>query len=137
MSVLLALPVIGVCFWMLASTGRLLWQQSRSIWWWIGFLCLVGLGGIIGWELGFLEIRVSPRHRWAGIPFPIGFFVWEEDRWTDFVPPPPLQVLHLFADVGLAIIVFEFPFLFGLWLTGRRRRLVESSQVGSALANHR
>lgn len=123
MSVLLALPIVAVCILMLFKTSRLLLSQSRSMVWWIGFVCLVGIGGVIGWELGFLEVRVSPRLRWGGVPFPIGFFVWEEDRWTDFVPPPPLQVLHLCADVTLAINVLAFPFFFCLWMTGRRKRL--------------
>lgn len=122
MSVLLALPVIGVCFWMLANTGRLLWQQSRSIWWWIGFLCLAGLGSVIGWELGFLEVRVSPRLRWGGVPFPIGFFMWEGDRWTDFVPPPGLQLWHLCADITLAIGVLLFPFFICVWQVGANGR---------------
>lgn len=122
MSALLALPVVAFCVLEMAITARLLWQQSRSVWWWIGFLCLGVLGSVIGWKLGFLEIRVSPRHRWAGVPFPIGFFVWEGDRWTDFVPPPGLQFLHLCADIALAIGVLVFPFLICVWLAGRRKR---------------
>lgn len=125
---LISIPLIGLGVWLCWKVAALFRRGSAWTCWWIAFLVIVTAGAIGGYGLARVDLRVSPTFRWVGLPMPIGFFQLEEGRWTDFIPPLPIQLLNLLADVLVPITVL----LTCLLLTWR---LVRSNPRSTAGAN--
>ena len=61
---------------------------------------LIGAG--IGFIILFYNIegyRVTSKMRWFGFPIPVAIWVWETDRWTDFVHSTAVSLLIVVVDV--------------------------------------
>jgi hypothetical protein len=125
---LISIPLIGLAVRLCWKVVALFRRGSAGTYWWIAFLFIVAAGASGGYRLARVDLRVSPTFRWVGLPMPIGFFQLEEGRWTDFIPPLPIQLLNLLADVVVPITVL-LPCLLLTW------RLVRSNPRSTARAN--
>jgi hypothetical protein len=108
-SFLISLPIIGLAWWLVAGTTSRMWRLRAGWAWWATLSLLVLLGGYAGYRLGRCEIQTSATFRWGGLPLPIAFFALEGDRWTDFIPPPPVQWTNLLADILAPVLLMAIP----------------------------
>jgi len=125
-SFLISLPVIGLAGWLLAATTSRMWRLSAGWGWWVTLGLIVLLGGYAGYRLGRCEIQPSATFRWEGLPLPIGFFALEGDRWTDFIPSPPIQWTNLLADILSPVLLMAIP----LAIIWRRRARMHTGNQG-------
>jgi hypothetical protein len=119
LSVLISLPLIALGAWLLWKIVALFRYGSAGRAWWIAMVVIIPAGGIAGYRLARLDLRMSETFRWVGVPMPIGFFQLEEGRWTDFIPPFPVQLLNLLVDVLVPIMVLLGVLLL-TWRLGNR-----------------
>jgi hypothetical protein len=103
LSAFISVLLIGIVLWVLWTTIGLFRRASARGGWWTALIVIVTAGGVAGYRLARVDLRISGTFRWVGLPMPIGFFQLEEGRWTDFVPPFPVQLLSLLADVLVPI----------------------------------
>ena len=120
LSFLFSIPILAAAGWLTAKTVARMWRLKAGWAWWGTLGVVVAAGAYAGFRLALCEFQTAPNFRWVGLPLPSGFFVWEEDRWTDFIPPPPVQWTNLPADVLAPVLVLMIP-LFLFW---RRRERV-------------
>lgn len=93
-------------YWVIAELRR---HHVAPVWW-VGLACFVVLGLCVGiWAGVLLEYQPNARLRIQGFPVPLGIFVWEKDRWTDFVPPRLVQYGAVLANVLAAIALALAP----------------------------
>jgi len=111
MGFLIVITVLALEAWIIVSLARWLWRSDKDKRWWIGFGCLAAAGICLGGWASALVYQVSPNMRWRGFPVPLAFFVWEEDRWTDFIPPEPVQWGGFAADILSGAIVCLLPLI--------------------------
>lgn len=112
MNLLIALGLIAVSLWLLWKVCVRLWQRQSSARWWIFGGVIFGLGLTLGWWTAFhFEYHATPRMRVVSAPLPLAFFVWEEDRWTDFVTPEYYMWPALVANVLSIAAVIVSPLL--------------------------
>ncbi len=113
MNLLIALGLIVASLWLLRKVFVRLRRQHAGVGWWIlGGVALV-LGLALGWWTAFhFEYYASARIRVFSAPLPIVFFVWEEDRWTDFVTPEYYAYPAFVANVLSIAAVVVSPLLF-------------------------
>jgi hypothetical protein len=113
MNLLIALGLIVASLWLLWKVfARLRRQRAGAGWLGLaGGVLVVGLA--LGWWTAFhFEYHASARMRVFSAPLPIAFFVWEEDRWTDFVTPEYYAYPALAANtLSIAALVVS-PLLF-------------------------
>jgi len=113
MNLLIALGLAAASLWLLWKVfARLRRHQAGTGWWILAFVVLT-LGLVLGgWTASHFEYHASPRIRVFSAPLPIAFYVWEEDRWTDFVTPEYYSYSVLGANtLSLAALVLS-PLLF-------------------------
>ena len=108
--------VIGYCVWLVVRGWRRLFQAKARWLWWVAFAAIQIAGGAVGYQLAFGEMEISSTFRWAGIPFPIGFFHWEDGHWVDFIPPEITQWFNGVADTCVPIVLLML-----LWATISKR----------------
>jgi hypothetical protein len=126
-SFLISIPIIALALWLVPGTTRRMWQLKAGWRWWTALGVIVLCGGYAGFRLGHCEIQISPTLRWGGLPLPIGFFALEDDRWTDFIPPPPVQCTNFLADILTPVLLLAIP----LAIVWRRRARAASTEAGA------
>lgn len=114
LSLIITIPTIGLGIWLIVRISHSFWQYKAKLYWWVAMFAILLAGVFGGLQLSHLDLPLSPEFRWGGVPFPIGFLKWEEDHWTDFVPPRPIQMINITADVFLSIILMILP-LNAIW----------------------
>ena len=119
LSIFISLPLVALEAWLLRKIVALFRRGSAGRVWWIAMAVIIPAGGIAGYRLARLDLRMSETFRWVGVPMPIGFFQLEEGRWTDFIPPFPVQLLNLLVDVLIPIMVLLVVLLL-TWRLGHR-----------------
>ncbi len=130
LSLFISIPIAALALWLLGNTTRRMWRLRASRAWWAGLIIIVLAGGYAGFRLGYHEIQASVTLRWVGLPLPIGFFALEGERWTDFIPPPPVQWMNFIADILIPILVLLIPLAI-VW----RRREQSSNTAGSTASS--
>src|SRR5579872_2105540 len=99
MSSLIAFGAFVSAAWFVYSRARYLMRYNFATWWRVAFFILVVTGLALGvWLGGYMQYNLSKTVRVVGVPFPVVIFVWEEDRWTDFVPSRLVQYGNLLAN---------------------------------------
>jgi hypothetical protein len=136
LSVFISIPVAALGAWLVWRSIKFFRHHKADRSWWVALAVILVGGGYLGFRLGCLDLRVSPSFRWVGLPLPIGFFQLEGDRWTDFVPPPPIQWLNLLADILVPIIVL-LALLLLAWRWGPARSPADSGANPQGGANGR
>ena len=122
MNLLVAIGAIAGSLWFVRFSLRLFWRRSAALPWKIASLCLLLAGVALGIKLAFFfEYQISDRMRAVSFPLPIVFFVWEEDRWTDFVTPDYYVYPALAANVCATAALCLAP-LVGLFALLHRQR---------------
>ena len=116
LSFLISIPIIALALWLTVRTAFRMLRLKASWTWWTALSVIVLLGGYAGFRLGYCEIQTSPTFRWVGLPLPIGFFAFEGDHWTDFIPPQPVQWMNFLADILSPILILVIP-LAVIWRT--------------------
>ena len=99
LGIFISIPIAAFSGWVAWKSVALFRCHNAAWTWWTALVVFFVAGAFAGYRLARLELMVSPSFRWVGLPMPIGFFQLEGDRWTDFVPPFPIQLLNLFADI--------------------------------------
>lgn len=108
-SFLFSIPIIALALLLVAQITLRMWRLKAGLKWWGALGVIVLCGGYAGFRHGYCEIQVSPTLRWGGLPLPIGFFALEGDRWTDFIPPPPIQWMNFLADILSPVLISAIP----------------------------
>jgi len=72
-------------------------------------------GGVAGFAMGIFatfdfQYRWKPRMRVGGFPLPVVFFILEDDHWTDFLLPGPIEGAATITNLLMWISIF-----LGLW----------------------
>ena len=110
----------------------MLWRRAAALFWRIGFILFLLAGTALGIKLAFFfEYRASDRMRVVSFPLPIVFFVWEEDRWTDFVTPEYYLYPAVTANVCVTAAASTAPLVWLFALLGRKG----SSSGGNSSSN--
>jgi len=121
MAFVILAAVLGLSGWPIYWVVAELRRHHVAPVWWIGFACFVVLGLCAGiWAGVLLEYQPNARLRIQGFPIPLGIFVWEQDRWTDFMPPRVVQYGAVLANVLAAIALAITPLGIVVRLTRRR-----------------
>jgi hypothetical protein len=131
-SFLISIPLIALTLWLVARTTLRMWRLKAGWRWWTVLGGIVLCGGYAGFRLGYCEIQVSPTFRWGGLPLPIGFFELEGDRWTDFIPPPPVQWTNFLADILSPVLLSAIPVAIFWWRRARTNPQRGVNIAGSA-----
>jgi hypothetical protein len=112
MDLLIAIALIVLTAWLLQFTFRLFRRRSAAVRWWVAFALLVVFGMGMGiWNGIYCEYRLSRHVRIVGFPLPVAVFVWEEDRWTDFVSPEFVAYMKVAANVCTPVFACTIPLL--------------------------
>ncbi|MBN9689978.1 MAG: hypothetical protein J0M24_07040 [Verrucomicrobia bacterium] len=112
MGTLIAIGLIYVSFRIVDRVVRMFRARAAGPGWWalLAVLMVTGVGlGI--WLAFYFEYQPSPRRRVASFPLPIAVFVWEEDRWTDFVTPTHSAYTAAVANICVTVAAFVAPLL--------------------------
>ncbi len=121
--VLVALALIALSGWTFYRIVRVLRHGAAAPVWWAVFALFTLAGVVLGIWLAFsFEYQASPRMRIVSFPLPIGFFAWEEDRWTDFVTPEWYMYPALAANVCITATVCVIPVFTAFLLRQRQHR---------------
>jgi hypothetical protein len=112
MGTLIAIGLILFSFWIIFCAVRIFRARSARRSWWALLAVLFVAGASLGvWLAFFFEYQPSQRMRVMSFPLPIVFFVWEEDRWTDFVTPDYYVYPALAANVCVITAACVTPLL--------------------------
>jgi amino acid transporter len=118
MGTLIAIGLILLSAWVVYRSVRSFRARSARRGWWALLALLLVAGASLGvWLAFFFEYQPSHRMRVMSFPLPIAFFVWEEDRWTDFVTPDyyvyPALAANVCTTIGACIapLLAVFAFL--------------------------
>jgi len=112
MDLLIAIALIVFTAWLLQFAFRLLRRRSAAVRWWVAFALLVVFGMGMGiWKGIYCEYRLSRHVRIVGFPLPVAVFVWEGDRWTDFVSPEFVAYTKVAANVCTPVSACTIPLL--------------------------
>jgi hypothetical protein len=123
MGTLIAISLISLNAWTVYRAARLFRARSACRGWWALFALLFVAGASLGiWLAFFFEYQPSHRMRVFGFPLPIAFFVWEDDRWTDFVTPYYYAYPAVAANVSTMICACIAPLLSVFAFLHRPRR---------------
>lgn len=123
MGTLIAIGLIFLSAWVVYRAVRLFRARSARRGWWALLAALFFTGASLGvWFAFFFEYQPSHRIRVVSFPLPIVFFVWEEDRWTDFVTPGYYVYPALAANVCTTIGVCIAPLLAVFMFLHRREK---------------
>jgi hypothetical protein len=121
--VLVALALITLSGWTFYRIIRVFRDGAVAPVWWAVFALFTLAGLALGIWLAFsFEYQASPRMRVVSFPLPIVFFVWEEDRWTDFVTPDWYMYPALAANVCITTVICAIPVLTAFLLRQRQHR---------------
>lgn len=113
MNLIIALGLIVASLWLLWKVFLRLRRQHAGAGWLVLAGVVLSLGLALGWWTAFhFEYHASARMRVFSAPLPVAFFVWEEDRWTDFVTPEYYAYSALAANVLSIAAVVLSPLLF-------------------------
>lgn len=122
MGYVIVLAVLALGLWGIYSTLAHLRRNRCSTRWWVGFGLLLVLGLALGiWAGAFLEYQPRASIRIHGFPLPLVTFVWEQDRWTDFVPPRSVQYGSVVANIAAVVAVCLMPLMIVARIVQRRR----------------
>ena len=121
MAFVILAAVLGLSGWPIYRVVAELRRHNFAPVWWVGFAFLLVLGLCVGiWAGVLLEYQPNARLRIQGFPMPLGIFVWEQDRWTDFVPHRVVQYGAVLANVLAAIALAITPLGIVARMTRRR-----------------
>ena len=113
MNLLIALALITASLWLLWKIFTHFRRRRVGVQWWGLGITVLTAGLVLGWWTAFhFEYRASKRMRVFSAPLPVAFFVWEEDRWTDFVTPEYYAYPALAANVLSIATLVVSPLLF-------------------------
>lgn len=130
MGFLIVLALLILSTWLIYATLRRLRRYHAGLSWWIISLSLFLVGFALGiWFAFFFEYQPFPKLRVFSFPLPLAFFVWEEDRWTDFVTPPAVMYPGLAANVVTTVALALFPVFLSSLFARRERRSHENTHA--------
>jgi phosphatidylserine synthase len=127
LGICISVPIVALSGWLLWKSVTLFHRHNAGWSWWVALVVVFIAGAFGGYRLARVDLMVSPTFRWVGLPMPIGFFQLEGDRWTDFIPPVPVQLLNLLADMLIPVMIL----LSGLLLAWRLTRSTRPAPPGA------
>jgi uncharacterized membrane protein len=127
LGIFISIPIAAFSGWVAWKSVALFRRHNVAWSWWIALVVLFIAGAFAGYRLARVDLLVSPSFRWVGLPMPIGFFQLDGDRWTDFIPPLPVQLLNLLADMLIPATIL----LGGLLLVWRLIRSARPAPPGA------
>jgi hypothetical protein len=130
MGFLIVMTLLALSCWLIYATFRRLRRRCAGRSWWIASVSLLLAGLALGiWFAFFFEYQPSGRIKFASFPMPLVFFVWEEDRWTDFVTPPMVMYPGLVANVASTVALVLLPVFLTSLLAHREGRSRQNSHT--------
>ena len=112
MGFLIVAAWLAASCWVIRFTFLRLRRGKASARWWGAYIAALLLGVVVGgWVAWNADYRVSERVRFLSFPLPLAFFVWETDRWTDFVTPPYVVYPGLLANTLSIAALAQLPVL--------------------------